>query len=74
MNLFAMAFIQVFLISINTYFISRLNYAGIAIASFFISLVWMTNVNTISKKKSIYYPLGAMIGCLCGVYVGRLLC
>jgi len=72
--IFFTAFIQVFLVSINVYFIGRVNYVGMALASLLLNIVWMHNINSIAKRKSYLYPLGAMTGCVAGVYIGRLLC
>jgi hypothetical protein len=48
MKLFTTAFIQVFLVSVNVYFISHVFYAGVALVAFGISWFWAGNVKTIS--------------------------
>lgn len=70
MNLFKTAFIQVFLVSINTVFLSKGFYLGVAVAGFLISWFWVTNVkkaNIASKKDQFIYSLGAMTGGLSGL-------
>ena len=71
-KLFITAFLQVFLVSANTYFISKTMYLGIAIAGFSISYLWTLNVQKISiasRKERIVYSTGAMLGGLSGVYL-----
>lgn len=75
-KLFITAFIQVFLVSANTYFISKSFYIGIGIAGFGISWFWTSNVKTISvgtKKQRLIYATGAMIGGLTGVFSPKLI-
>ena len=74
MKLFVMGFLQVFFISINTYFISKAFYAGVTVTSFVLGVIWMYNVNSIAKKKTFLYPLGGTCGCLCGIFFGRIIC
>lgn len=76
MKLFLTGFIQVFLVSINTYFISQLFYTGIGMVAFLISFVWCFNITKISvgnTKDKIVYSLGASIGSLSGVYLSSLI-
>jgi hypothetical protein len=72
-KVFSFAFLQVFFVSLNVYFISKEYFPGIAISSFMINFMWMLNVNNNSKKMNIFYPIGAMFGCLSGVLLGKLL-
>ncbi|MBN1987859.1 MAG: hypothetical protein JW783_00495 [Bacteroidales bacterium] len=68
--LFAGGFIQVLLVSANTYFISQLSWLGIATTSFFVSYTWTMNViriKTGSISEKIAYSTGATIGGLIGV-------
>ena len=70
LKLFFTGFIQVFLVSANTYFIAKTEYAGIAICGFGISYVWTFNIKKISigsKMDQLVYSLGAMSGGLIGV-------
>jgi len=72
MRIFLTAFIQVFLVSANTYFISRGNFIGIAICGFWISYFWSLNVVKISignARDRLIYSSGAMLGGLSGVYI-----
>jgi len=72
MNLFITAFIQVFFVAINTYFISRRYYAGAFICGFIISLIWSWNVRRIAfgtLHDRYIYASGAGCGSLAGLYV-----
>jgi hypothetical protein len=74
LKLFTTAFAQVFLVTANTYFISKTFYIGIAFAGFGISWLWASNVKKISigsKKDKLIYSLGAMCGGLLGVVVSK---
>jgi len=76
MKLFITAFIQVFLVAANTYFISKVFYVGIAIAGFGISFTWTFNVRRVafgSITDRIIYSLGAMAGGLSGVFLSQLI-
>lgn len=73
-KLFCTAFLQVFFVSGNTLFISRLNWWGIGINGFMISFLWTFNVTGIirngkasSMVRRIVYSLGAMFGGITGV-------
>jgi len=76
MKLFLTGFIQVFLVAINTYFISQLFYSGIGLVAFLISFVWCFNIAKISVgtlKDKIVYSVGASVGSLSGVYLSQLI-
>jgi len=65
MKLFTTAFVQVFLVSANTFFITKLFWIGIAFAGFGISYLWTINVKKIaisSIKQRLIYSFGAMTG------------
>lgn len=75
-KLFFTAFLQVFLVSANTYFISRVAWLGIAVCGFGISYLWTLNVKRISAgtlSERVIYASGAMLGGLLGVVVGKLI-
>lgn len=75
-RLFLTAFIQVFLVSANTYFISSLFYPGIAIAGFGISWFWAGNVKKIAVGNNFeraVYSTGAMFGGLAGVIISKII-
>ncbi|WP_299576624.1 hypothetical protein [uncultured Sunxiuqinia sp.] len=75
-KLFITAFMQVFLVSANTYFISRTEWAGIAICGFGISYLWTINVRKVvvgSWPSKVIYAVGAMSGGLLGVVIARLI-
>lgn len=75
MRLFLQAFIQVFLVSVNTYFIAQVQYAGVLIAAFGISYVWSHNVKKVafgSEIMRIIYASGAACGAVAGVWVAQM--
>ena len=74
--IFATGFMQVFLVSANTYFISRTTWAGIAVCGFGISYLWTINVRKVSigsRSEQVTYAMGAMIGGLFGVLIAKIL-
>jgi hypothetical protein len=75
MKIYLTSFTQVFFVAINTIFLSNGNIIGIAIASFFISLIWCFNVAKISVSKTkhkLVYSIGAMSGAIIGYYFTKL--
>lgn len=76
MRIFLTGFMQVFLVVINTYFISKGFLIGIIICGFLISYIWSHNVKKIaigSEKERIIYSVGAMSGSVIAYYFGKLL-
>lgn len=76
MKLFTTAFVQVFLVSANTYFIANLFWPGIAVAGFGISYLWTANVRRIAVGTTtarLTYATGAMLGGLTGVLMSQLI-
>ena len=74
--LFFRAWIQVFLVSLNTYFVAAGIVIGIFVASWSISFVWSLNVAKMSnpkRKDQIIYSTGAALGGICGFYFGKLI-
>lgn len=74
--IFLTGFAQVFLVSANIYFISRLNWIGISVCGFGISYLWTINVKKVSigtPREQVIYSLGAMAGGLCGVLAAKLI-
>jgi len=75
MKLFITAFLQVGLVSANTYFIAHKFFIGVAIAAFIISFLWSINVKKISIstiKERLIYSSGACIGGLTGVILSSI--
>lgn len=75
-RLFITAFFQVFLVSANTYFISRVAWLGIAACGFGISYLWTLNVKRISAGNALertVYAVGAMVGGLLGVLTSKMI-
>lgn len=75
-QLFSTAFLQVFLVSVNTIFLSRMFYPGVAIAGFAISYLWVGNVKKVTiatRAERIIYSTGAMLGGLTGMMTIQLL-
>ncbi|HBL77736.1 MAG: hypothetical protein A2W90_02485 [Bacteroidetes bacterium GWF2_42_66] len=76
LQLFFTAFLQVFLVSANTYFISKLFWWGIAGAGFGISYLWTSNVRKVhaaTLRERVIYATGAMLGGLAGVFVSTII-
>ena len=76
MKLFLTGFIQVFLVVLNTYFISKDFIAGIVVCSFGISYFWSHNVKKVAfgnEKLRIIYSAGAMTGGIVGYFLGKFL-
>lgn len=69
-------FIQVFLVSINTYQIAHKHYLGVFVVGVAISIVWAWNVKKIAFGTwydRLFYALGAGIGSLCGLLLSILI-
>lgn len=67
--LFCRAWLQIFLVSVNTYFIANNNMLGIVAASWLISFVWSFNVTKLSNPDMtdrVIYSTGAALGGLAG--------
>jgi hypothetical protein len=74
--IFSTGFAQVFLVSANTYFISRTTWFGIAVCGFGISYLWTINVRRVTigtKTEQLIYATGAMLGGLTGVLMAKLI-
>lgn len=74
--IFATGFAQVFLVSANTYFISRTTWIGIAVCGFGISYLWTFNVRRVSigtRSEQFTYASGAMLGGLAGVLMAKMI-
>ncbi len=72
MKTFFTSFFQIGLVAINTYFISHLNWIGIFLASFGISLLWAFNVSKISvstTNQKLTYAFGAGCGAITGLLI-----
>jgi hypothetical protein len=69
---FGTGFLQVGLISAQTWMIAHGRYSGVFTIGFFISLIWTFNVSAIVGGKwwaRICYSLGAALGSLCGMWL-----
>lgn len=72
MKLFTTGFIQVFFVSVNTYFLAKEIYIGVLFAAFMISFIWSFNVKKVAfgtMKDRIIYALGATAGSLFGLWI-----
>lgn len=70
MRLFWTGFVQVFLVSINTWLIVRVWLAGIFVVSWLISFVWTYNVRKVvwgNVQDRVIYASGAAAGATAGV-------
>ena len=75
-SIFRTSFIQVFLVSINTIFLSKGIWLGVAIAGFAISWFWVSNVkkaNIATRADQFIYATGAMTGGLCGLLITKII-
>ena len=69
-RLFGYGFLQVYLVVLNTYFISKENYLFVGILSFGISYLWTGNIKRISISnnfESVVYSIGATLAGLLGL-------
>lgn len=72
--LFITGFIQVVLITVNTWQITNGKYMGALVVAFFISFVWTFNVKKVAFGKMaerMIYSTGAMTGCVCGMALSK---
>jgi len=75
-SLFLTGFLQVVLVSINTWQIANKKYMGALIIGFLISFVWSFNVKKIafgSMVDRISYASGAMCGTVSGILIASLI-
>lgn len=76
LQLFLTGFVQVFFVAINTYFLSKEVYLGVAFASFAISMVWSFNIKKLafgSKTDRVIYALVATLGSVMGLFTSTLI-
>lgn len=74
MTLFLTGFLQVFCVSVQTWFLSRSFYLGVAVFGFLISFIWSFNIKAIAfggPIDQIIYSLGASAGAVTGLWVGK---
>ena len=63
-------FVQVYFVSVNTYFLAHEMYAGVLVAAFIISLVWSFNVKRVAFgtwRDRLMYAGGAAVGSVTGL-------
>lgn len=75
MKLFFTAFIQVFLVAINTIFLSQGIWFGVCLASFGISFTWTLNVGKVAVgtwTDRFIYLSGAMVGSLTWLFATKI--
>jgi hypothetical protein len=75
-KLFITGFLQVFFVTVNTYFISKSNLLGVAICGFTISFLWTANVKRAAfgtMTDRITYSFGAMTGGLLGLFLAKII-
>lgn len=63
-------FIQVYFVAVNTVFLSRAMYGGVAVAAFLVSFTWSFNVKKVafgSLADRVTYSIGAMTGSIVGL-------
>lgn len=70
-SLFSTGFVQVYFVSVNTYFLAKEMYLGVFVAAFMISLIWSFNVKKVafgSTTDRVVYAFGATFGSLVGLW------
>lgn len=75
-TLFFTGFLQVFLVTAQTWFIARSNFAAVAVFGFLISFAWSFNVKRIAigtRADAAVYSLGASLGAVVGLAAGKIL-
>lgn len=75
-SLFLTGYIQVFFVSVNTYFLAQAMYLGVIGASFMISMVWSYNVRRVvigTLRDRVVYSLGATFGSVTGLFLSVLI-
>jgi hypothetical protein len=76
MRLFLTGFAQVFLVTVQTFFIAKVFYMGVLIVGFLISIVWSWNVKKVafgSKADRVLYSSGAACGAVCGLFLSQII-
>jgi hypothetical protein len=76
LSIFLTGFVQVFFVSVNTYFIAKEKYYGVFIAAFIISIIWSYNVKRIafgSNLDRFLYAFGAAIGSIFGLWISAII-
>ena len=75
-TLFITGLLQVFCVTIQTWFIARNFLPGIAVVGFLISFIWSFNVKRVAfggMADRVVYSFGASCGAVAGILVGRVL-
>jgi hypothetical protein len=75
-KIFLTSFLQIGLVAINTFLITKLIWVGIFIVSFLISWLWALNVSKISvstKEAKLVYAFGAGCGAISGLLLLNLI-
>lgn len=73
-TLFITGFLQVFCVTIQTWFIAKNFMPGIAVVGFLISFIWSFNVKRVAfggMADRVVYSAGASAGAVFGLMVGR---
>lgn len=69
---FLASFLQIGLVAINTFFVTKLNFHAVFIVSCCISLLWALNVSRVAIStfsQKIVYALGAGFGAVTGLFI-----
>jgi len=71
LTIFFTAFVQVYFVSVNTYFIAKEIYLGVIFAAFMINIIWSFNIKRMAFGSLIdrmTYAVGATIGSVAGLW------
>jgi hypothetical protein len=75
-KLYTTGFLQVYFVALNTVFLAKELYIGVAFAAFAISWLWSSNVKRVAfgdAKDRAIYSFGAMAGSLAGLFTAKLI-
>jgi hypothetical protein len=75
LSIFSTGFLQVSLVSAQTWLISQGAIPGVFVVGFFISLVWTINVKRVSIgnwSDRLLYSVGAGVGAVVGLLIAKL--
>jgi hypothetical protein len=76
MKTFLTSFLQIGLVAVNTFFITKGNYVAVFIVSFSISLLWAFNVSKVAistLNQKLTYAFGAGCGAITGLFIVKIL-
>lgn len=76
LQVFIAGFIQVVLVSVNTWQLAHEKFLGAFIVGFCISMVWAINIKKVvlgNRVDKIFYAFGAGLGSMMGIFISKLI-